>query len=195
MQIFSGDEEVSLYDVTEQILGSDSVHEGNVSPPPYCVGRDDAVRDELLRQAAVAARWLHEQGYRGTASADFLLVYRDGEEMPEAYVCEINARVTGATYPSVLARHLRPEGAWLMRNLRLKEPLEGARMLELLEWPGHLYDLGNSFGVVPINFNFGSDGLVHKGQFLCLADTPEEGQKVLRAAESDLPIEWDYVRD
>ena len=93
---------------------------------------------------------------------------------------------TGGTYPSVPARHLKSEGAWLMRNLRLREPLEGGRMLEMLEWQGHLYHRGNEFGVVPINFNFGNDGLVHKGQFLCLADGPKECHECLRAAESDL---------
>ena len=126
---------------------------------------------------------------------DFLLVEREGGAAPEVYVCEINARVTGATYPSVLARHFTPEGAWLLRNLRLGEPVEGGRLLEMLDWPGHLFHHGNAFGVLPINFNFGSDGFVHKGQFLCLAATPEECEEYLRAAESDLPVAWTVDRD
>lgn len=162
--------------------------------PPYL---DDApeVRDELLRQAGVAGEWLHGQGYRGTASVDFILVEREGRRVPEVYVCEINARVTGATYPSILATHFTPQGAWLMRNLRLRKPVEGGSLLEMLEGPGHLYHAGDDFGVLPINFNFGRDGLVHKGQFLCLAATPAECHECLRAAESNLPVEWDFDRD
>ncbi|MEM7145996.1 MAG: hypothetical protein AAF591_12740 [Verrucomicrobiota bacterium] len=196
VQMFLDDTRVHLFDMTEQILSHESVHEGNESPPPYLGGRD-AVKAELLRQAGEAGSWLHEVGYRGTASADFLLAERGEGEDPEVSVCEINARVTGATYPSVLARHFRPEGAWLLRNLRMSEPLEGGRLLEMLDGPGHLYRVGRGMGggVLPVNFNFGEDDLVHKGQFLCLGESPAECHELLRRAEEDLPMDWSYVRD
>ena len=136
--MFLDDESVYLFDLTEQILSKDSIHEGNISPPPY-LGEMPGIREELLRQAGVAGEWLHAQGYRGTASTDFLLVEKESGDAPEVYICEINARVTGATYPSVLARHVAPKGAWLLRNVRIQEPLEGDRLLDLLHWPGHLY--------------------------------------------------------
>lgn len=94
-----------LYDLTDQILSPRSIHEGNVSPSSSLA--DESLRDEVLRQAAVAARWLHAQGYRGTASADFHLAFRKDGEV-EVRVCELNARVTGATYPSLLARPSSP---------------------------------------------------------------------------------------
>jgi hypothetical protein len=196
VQMFLDDERVHLFDMTEQILSHESVHEGNESPPPYL--RDEpGLKEELLRQAGVAGGWLHEVGYRGTASVDFLVVIsEEGQASPaEVYVCEINARVTGATYPSVLARHFHPEGAWLLRNIRVREPLAGGRLLELLDGPGHLYGPGDRTGVLPVNFNFGNDDLVHKGQFLCLGENIEACHGVLQSAERDLPVNWDYVRD
>ncbi len=194
VQIFCNEERVHLYDITEQILSHHSVHEGNVAPPPYL--RDESgVREELLRQASITARWLHDQGYRGTASADFLLVDKEGQPQPEVYVCEVNARVTGATYPSVLARRFLEHGAWLLRNLRLREPMRGCELLEMLEKPGHLFRSGDTTGILPINFNLGWDRLVHKGQFLCLANTPEHCFELLELAEADLPVDWESERD
>jgi len=194
VQMFLNEESVSLYDVTEQILSDESIHEGNESPPTYLAEHPE-IGEELLRQAGIAGSWLHETGYRGTASTDFLLVDREGQDDPEVYVCEINARVTGATYPSVLARHLQKGGAWLLRNLRLSEPQSGDVLLEMLDRPGHLYMPGMKSGIVPINFNFGEDGKVHKGQFLCLADTAERCHELLDLAEEDLPMDIEQVRD
>lgn len=156
---------IYLYDVTDQILGEDSVHEGNISPPESF--SDPSLEEELMRQAGVVGRWLHEQGYRGTASTDFHLSFLHSGEI-EVRVCETNARVTGATYPSLLARHFQPDGSWLMRNLRVPDPVEGARILDDLSAAGLLYRPGASAGVLPINLNFEDDGLVGKGQFLFL---------------------------
>ena len=96
VQLFVQEEAIYLYDITEQILGGDSVHEGNESPPPY-LDQYPGVEEELYRQAGESARWLYRQGYRGTGSVDFLLVEYEDRPTPEVYVCEINARVTGAT--------------------------------------------------------------------------------------------------
>ena len=88
---------------------------------------------ELFRQGGIAGQWLHAQGYRGTASADFLVATMEDPGAFQAYVCEVNARLTGATYPSMLARHFLPRGAWLMRNLMLKEATSGRAVLRYLE--------------------------------------------------------------
>ncbi|MCB1098127.1 MAG: hypothetical protein KDN22_21325 [Verrucomicrobiae bacterium] len=186
VQIFVTDEAVVLYDITEQILSQASIHEGNESPPPYLFDRPEW-RAELLRQAGVAAQWLREQGYRGTASADFLLAEKQDGGF-DVYVCEVNARVTGATYPSLLACHFMPEGAWLLRNLRFSEPLAGAEMLDILASSGDLFVPGRSeAGVLPVNFNKGPDGRVHKGQFLCIAHSTAGSHTLLKLAELDLP--------
>ncbi|MEM1296558.1 MAG: ATP-grasp domain-containing protein [Verrucomicrobiota bacterium] len=194
VQMFLDEEQVWLFDVTEQILSHESVHEGNVSPPPY-LSSIEGSRDELFRQASMAGKWLHAQGYRGTASTDFLFVERGDSSTPEVYVCEINARVTGATYPSLLARHFTPDGHWLMQNLRLKEAMDGDELLSVLRDAGLLYQKGRAEGILPINFNFGSDDRIHKGQFLCLAPTHELCWNLLEKAERMLPVDWHADRD
>ncbi len=189
-QLFLSDESIIIFDLTEQILSGDSVHEGNESPPPYLSDRPEW-REELLRQAAVASHWLHDQGYRGPASVDFLVTEHGGGKCT-VYVCEINARVTGATYPSVLARHFMPRGCWLLRNLRFEEPVPGKKILDLLKDSHDLFVPGESeFGVLPVNFNSGRDGLIHKGQFLCLASSPTDSKLLHRIVELDLPCRFD----
>jgi len=156
VQLFLADDSVALYDLTEQILSKASVHEGNESPPPY-LEEEPGLKEELLRQGGIAGQWLHRQGYRGTASADFLVV--DFEDRVEVYVCEINARVTGATYPSMLARHFMPDGAWLLRNLRFSRPLPGTDLCSRLSNTGYLFEAGREDGgIIPVNFNFGVRG-------------------------------------
>ena len=193
-QLFVNDTTVYAYDMTEQILSQESIHQGNISPPPYM--RDwPGLREETMRQAELVGRWLQSTGYRGTASIDWLVIERTGQSELEVIVCEINARVTGATYPSLIARHFLPEGAWLLRNLRLKIPLSTVDLLNMFEKPGHLFYPDKKAGIIPLNLNFGSDNLVHKGQFLCLAETTDACLKYLHLAEQDLPVQWDSDRD
>jgi len=192
VQVFLGERHVSLYDVTEQILSFESIHEGNRAPPPYwrtLPGCEDQMRD----QAEAVGRWLHGGGYRGTASADFLVVERRGRI--EVRLCEVNARVTGATYPSVLARRFSPDGCWLMRNLLLDPPIRGRDLLGALRRAGHLYTDGAQQGVLPINFNVDRAGLVRKGQFLCLGPAETVCLDLLMHAAGVLPVTWTYDRD
>ena len=65
VQMFLDDKSVQMFDVTEQILSKASIHEGNVAPPP---DMGNALRNEMLRQAGEAGRWLQSLGYRGTGS-------------------------------------------------------------------------------------------------------------------------------
>ena len=192
VQLFCHDDHVCLYDVTDQILTSDSVHEGNVAPPMY-QDEHPQLQDELLRQAEVAGRWLHAQGYRGTGSVDFQFIYRNGE--PEVRVCEINARVTGATYPSLLARHFSPKGAWLMRNIRFHPPKKGREIVAALEGAGLLYHKGQEQGVLPFNFNPDAGNMVIKGQFLFLAKTPDVAYTLLDKMRLTRSLQGEYDRD
>lgn len=185
-QLFLDEQGVVIYDLTEQILSHESVHEGNESPPPYLAAHPEW-RAEMIRQAGEAGRWLHGCGYRGTASADFLLTEQDDGGFT-VYVCELNARVTGATYPSVLARHFMPGGAWLLRNLRFTEPVPGDELMQLLRTAHDLFVPGESEkGIMPVNFNTADDGLVHKGQFLCLAPSSGGSKMLLELARLDMP--------
>lgn len=192
VQLFLNQETVFLYDLTEQILSLDSIHEGNISPPPW-LGRAPDTVDELYRQAAAAGRWLHRQGYRGTASVDFHVVERGSRT--EVRICEINARVTGATYPAILARNFAPEGAWLMRNLRFDPGTSGRELLDRLAQADTLFRPGVASGVLPINFNTNQDGRVGKGQFLCLGPDPDLLWGLLAVTRDLLDVRGDYDRD
>ncbi|NNC89892.1 MAG: hypothetical protein HKN82_15650 [Akkermansiaceae bacterium] len=165
VQMLITDEEIYFYDLTDQILDSSSVHEGNAAPPRSFTSGD--LTRELLRQASVSATWLVQQGYRGTASADFHLAFRDDGNV-DVRVCELNARVTGATYPSFLARRFLPGGAWLMRNLLIPDAAGGARIFDDLAEAGLLFVPGATAGVLPINFNLTGERLVCKCQLLFL---------------------------
>jgi hypothetical protein len=192
VQLFVGDQSIHIYDITEQILSKDSIHEGNIAPPPY-LERYAGLEDELILQAALAAEWLYTNGYRGTASVDFLVVKRLGKF--EVRICEINARVTGATYPSVLSRRFIPNGAWLMRNVKTDMPMEGEELLKLIDGAGALYHLGKSEGFLPINFNLNESGKVIKGQFLYLAKDTNTCIEALENLSAVLPMGWQYDRD
>lgn len=192
VQLFLDDESASLYDITEQILSKESVHEGNVVPPPY-LSKYPQLEEELLCQAKAAAAWLFEQGYRGTASVDFLIVERQGRL--EVRVCEVNARVTGATYPSIIARTFMPNGAWLMRNIRFQPPVQSRAILNVLRNDGLLYLPGQAAGVLPINFNPNRSGGVMKGQFLFLAKSSPETFSLLKRMSELKSIQGVYDRD
>jgi hypothetical protein len=192
VQLFLSDETVFLFDMTEQILSAESVHQGNTSPPPI-IEQFPELERELWRQASIAAIWLHRQGYRGTASVDFLIVERGGSL--ETLVCEINARVTGATYPALLARHFNPRGNWLMRNIGFSKSLDGGELLALMDRAGVLFRPRAQAGMIPFNFNTDMDGRVLKGQFVCLAENLEICNALLARAWARLPVEWNYDRD
>ncbi len=176
VQMVITESRIFLYDITDQILSPDSIHEGNTAPPESF--SDPAVTEELLRLAGVAARWLHTREYRGTASADFHLARRDSDP-PEIRICELNARVTGATYPSLMARHFLPKGAWLMRNLHFPDPDKGPKILHDLLQSNLLFRPGASSGVLPFNLNTDDRGRIHKGQFLFLASGPQRVRSLL----------------
>ena len=192
VQMFLNEDTLFLFDITEQVLSEESVHQGNISPPPY-ITEYPKLQEELLRQAQVAGEWLYRQGYRGTASTDYLVIQRNQEL--EVILCEINARITGATYPATLARHFKPRGAWYMRNIGFRKPQEGRDLLALLDRAGVLYRPGAVKGVIPFNFNTDRAGEVIKGQFVCLGDNPADCTDLFAQAWAELPADWGYDRD
>ena len=192
VQLFLSDHTVHLYDLTEQILSSESVHQGNMAPPQY-LNRSREILSELIRQGIEAGNWLHRQGYRGTASIDFQVIMRS--KQLEVRVCEINARITGATYPSILARYLMPHGAWLMRNLKFAKSISASNLMESLKQAGILYTQDKSNGVLPINFNVNVNNEINKGQFLFLGEKLSVCARLLRDIEEVPPVVWEYDRD
>lgn len=192
VQMFLSDTELSLFDVTEQFLSDRHVHEGNISPPPY-FKEYPQIKEEMLSQAEVAGRWLYKQGYRGTGGVDFLTVKRNGKV--EVIVNEINARVTGATYPSVLARHFLPNKAWIMRNLKFDNALQGYQLLSKLDRNDLLFKKGMERGVLPFNFNLNESGNVNKGQFLFLAPDTNECKNLLEKIQNVFPSICKFDRD
>jgi hypothetical protein len=192
VQMFLNEDTLFLFDWTEQILSDESVHQGNMSPPLY--RRDyPTLQQELLRQAGIVGQWLHGRGYRGTASSDFLVIDRAGSL--QVILCEINARITGATYPAVLARHFKPKGTWYMRNIAFRKGIEPNELMALMERAGVLYRPGATKGMIPFNFNTDGEGKVMKGQFVCVGDDYNECGDLLGRAWARLPVEWGYDRD
>ncbi len=184
---------VHVFDLTDQILSHESVHQGNAAPPPWLVA-DEAARGELFRQTSLVARWLHDRGYRGTASIDFHVTENAAGERT-IRVCEVNARVTGATYPALLARHFNPTGAWLMRNVRFDPAPPPATILDTLRRHGLLFQPGQERGLLPINFNPAPTGGIAKGQFLCLAPDLATASRLLDAVHQHLPVADAFDRD
>lgn len=190
VQIWVDEEGVHLFDLTDQILSSGSLHEGNRSPPPYAPF-GSPLAERIFAEAAKAAVWLHREGYRGTASADCLVV-RHGTETT-VYVCELNARVTGATYPSVVARHLRPDEAWILRNLRWDATRSSEEVLARLDADGLLYPSEDESGILPLNIGLGDGGRLRKGQFLVLGGNVDECEHAL--ARAGMALGWAHDRD
>lgn len=192
VQMFINHEGVYLYDVTDQILSVDSVHEGNVAPPPFFTEGYDC-REELLRQATITGEWLYDEGYRGPGSIDFHVIQRAGQL--EVRVCEINARVTGATYPAILARTYLPGGAWMMRNIRFDPQHNTDNLLDEIDEAGLLFRPGQSEGILPFNFNPNSQGQIVKGQFLFLAPDMPTANDLIKRMQAVHNIKGVYDRD
>jgi len=194
VQLFVGDDSIHLYDLTEQILSRDSIHEGNEAIPRF-LRRDAALKHDMLAITGAAARWLHAQGYRGPGSADFVVAFdRDGRTHPPI-LCEINARITGATYPAVLARLLAPAGAWLMRNIRFPSAPAGTAILQALDTADLLYRRGAATGLLPINFNPHPRGGIAKAQLLALAPSLRECRQMIDTLPDRLHLEITHDRD
>jgi len=164
VQFFVSDERAIVFDITEQLLTGKILHAGNQAPPPYLAAAPE-LREVLIEQSGIAIRWLHEQGYRGFGGLDFIVVeHRDGSA-PDVYLSEINARVTAATYPSLLVRHLHPGARWTLRNIDLFDGEGEFEILERLRRGGHLFLPGKP-GIIPLNFSAPVGGAPGKGQFL-----------------------------
>ncbi|MGE0268780.1 MAG: hypothetical protein AB7S78_10045 [Candidatus Omnitrophota bacterium] len=192
IQLFVDEQRVHLYDLTDQILSPDSIHEGNVAPPVFLTGGCDC-RQELFDQAAVAGQWLYDQGYRGTGSIDFHVIVHN--KRTEVRICEINARVTGATYPAILARTFLPKGAWLMRNIRFDPSYETDNLLDVLDRQELLFRPGMSGGILPFNFNPNEAGKIVKGQFLFLGPGVNDVFSLLKRLQEIETIKGVYDRD
>jgi len=164
---------ITLFDITEQLLSRSSVHEGNVVPPEaFSPVAGDPVYDELIRQARSVCRWVASTGYRGTGSIDFL-VYGH-EEKKTIVVCEVNARVTGATYPSLLARNFQPHGSWMMRNYMFQPCSRPKDFFTSLDDQGLLFRANGISGILPINVIPDADGFLWKAQILFMAGRRSE---------------------
>ena len=181
-----------LYDFTDQLLSNNSIHEGNMSPPLSLAGEKEA-KEEILRQAALVAGWVAELGYRGPGSVDFL-VWRQQQKL-RVHVCEVNARVTGATYPSLLALHCNPGGAWLMRNMVFGPCMDVAGFLAFLEGKGLLFRPGAGRGIIPVNVICGDNNQIVKCQLLFLGSSPQGCLATMEDFPKILPAYCRFERD
>jgi len=195
VQFFCHDaDHITLFDVTEQLLSHQSVHEGNIVPPPsFPIITGNPIHDELLRQARVVCLWVASTGYRGTGSIDFLVYEQAG--VPVAKVCEVNARVTGATYPSLLARRFQPRGAWVMRNYTFEGCAHTSGFLDTLSGHDLLYEPGQNTGILPINVITDREENLRKAQILFLAPHPRECGELVLDFPRALPFGCIHDRD
>ncbi|MBP9854810.1 MAG: hypothetical protein KBD53_08085 [Candidatus Omnitrophica bacterium] len=191
VQIFVDDQNVYIYDLTDQILNPDCIHEGNVAPPVFLSHGFDCHR-ELFDQAEVAGQWLFDQGYRGTGSIDFQVIAY--HKKIEVRICEINARITGATYPSILARTFLPKGAWLMRNICFNSGRTAKSIFDVLNDKGLLFKPGMSQGIMPFNFNAHEMEEIVKGQFLFLGPEVNDVFGLLKRWQEFDCIKGEYER-
>lgn len=183
---------VTLYDITDQLLSRCSIHEGNLSPPvSFAAG--GAIEAEILRQAEIVTSWVASVGYKGTGSIDFLIC--EAVDTISVYTCEVNARVTGATYPSLLAHHFNREGAWLMRNISLAPCMSAGEFLDFMERKGVLYLPGLARGILPLNLILDKDKLITKCQLLVIAGKTEECLEMIETFPALLPSSCVFDRD
>lgn len=193
VQFFCGENgDVTTFDITDQLLSKKSIHEGNISPP-VSFPRDGAIHAEILCQVIEVTTWVASTGCRGTGSVDFLVCLRDGQ--PSVYACEVNARVTGATYPSLLALHFRLGGSWLMRNFVFDPCMDVSKFLDLLDREGFLFAPESAEGIMPLNIIPAEYGQIAKCQLLFLADGPGRCIEMLQAFPALLPSRFVFDRD
>ncbi|MFQ5508400.1 MAG: hypothetical protein ACE5FN_03590 [Leptospirillia bacterium] len=192
VQFFTDGNGITLFDLTGQLLRHAAIHEGNVAPPLDLPG-DSGVVNELIEQSKEVVQWVASTGYRGTGSIDYL-VYERGKQV-EVRVCEVNARVTGATYPALLARHFLPGKAWLMRNFGFEPEMGCGGLIDFLESENQLFVPGRREGVLPLNFICDGDGRVVKAQLLFLGGRPERCAEMLGRLSHLFPEHARYERD
>jgi len=184
VQMFIDEENITLWDITDQLLSNDSVHQGNMSPPPS-LNHSSELKPELLHQGTIASRWLHSTGYRGTASADFLVFQTD--KKLKVIMCEINARVTGATYPAILCKYFNPNGAWVLKNFVFSEPIKLKALMHTMNEHHLLYKDHMQKGIIPYNIITDNQYNAVKGQFVALASNCDECITLLDQLNKVLP--------
>jgi len=193
VQFFCGqDNRVALYDFTDQLLSNDSIHEGNLSPPISIAG-EEPLKSMILGQAMEVAAWVAGLGYLGPGSVDFLIWRKQGS--PQVLVCEVNARVTGATYPSLLALYCNPGGAWLMRNMVFGPCMTVREFLHFLEGKKLLFSLQRRRGIIPVNVISAANGQIFKCQLLFLASSSPECLAMMEEFPGLLPSYCRFERD
>ncbi len=182
----------TLYDITDQLLSKNSIHQGNLSPPESFAA-DSPTHKEILRQAQITTSWIGSLGYSGTGSIDFL-VSTAGEKIT-VYICEVNARVTGATYPSLLARNFNPKGAWLMRNISFGPCMTAQEFFDLLAQRDILYVPGSKKGILPLNVIISENRQITKCQLLVLSPMMQQCVEIIEAFPDLLPSSCTFDRD
>jgi len=193
VQFFCGDDDkVTLYDITDQLLSKSSIHEGNISPP-ISLAADNDIQKEILRQAEIVTSWVASTGFRGTGSIDFVVCGTN--KKATVYTCEVNARVTGATYPSLLALHFNSGGAWLMRNVSFGPCMTGQEFFALLEKKNILYLPGRPQGILPLNLIEAENREVTKCQLLFLAGDTGRCLEMIENFPKLLPASCVFDRD
>lgn len=160
MHIEPGNGRILRVSVTDQRLGENLMHEGNIYPT-----RAKTLR-AMISSAQNIAKWLQHEGYSGIVGFDFgeYLNHETGEL--EHVLFEINPRINGAAYPKSLMEHFnKKQGetgapyieAFLSANVKTK----ASSFAELDELYGDLFfNPKTGKGLVPYN-----TGCLENGKF------------------------------
>lgn len=100
MHIEPNNGQILCVSVTDQRLGKNLVHEGNVYPPIAKTLRD------MMSSARTISKWLQAKGYSGLVGFDFGEFLNLETGKLEHFLAEINPRTNAATYPKALMEHV-----------------------------------------------------------------------------------------
>lgn len=155
---------ISCVAITDQLLSSNLVHQGNSYPSTA------KTLDDILDSAWILSTWLQKEGYAGLAGFDFGEYFdvQTGKFMH--FLADINPRTNAAAYPKSLMEHLNrkqaatggpPIEAFLSTNVKTS-----ARAFEELQkLYGYLFfDSKVGKGLVPYN-----TGCLEYGKFTLAA--------------------------
>ncbi|MEW6442900.1 MAG: hypothetical protein AB1640_18345 [bacterium] len=151
MHIAPGNGDITCVGITDQILNSRLMHQGNIYPSLA------ATLGDMMTSARSLCRWLQAEGYHGFAGFDFGEYVEQETGSPAHFLAEINPRMNGSVYPKALMEYLNvlqrkadrpPVEAFLSVNMKTR----ARSFASLHESCGRLFfDPAKGSGFVPFN--------------------------------------------
>jgi hypothetical protein len=153
-------DKISFIAITDQLLNSELVHQGNIYPSVA------KTLEDMSDSSWKLSKWLQKEGYAGLVGFDFGEYFDVSKGKFEHFLCEINPRTNAAAYPKSLMEHLNRQQApsieaFLATNVKTKV----RTFSELQRLYGHLFfDPAVRRGLIPYN-----TGCLEYGKFTVAA--------------------------